>query len=82
MTTLRDRCWKFYQKLQRDAQLQQGSPIDDLVAFVIAEEGRSTCETPPDTLPLCLYFGSVQAREEFIEVFCIIEPTVIAKRMP
>ena len=38
-TQLRDRCKAFLHKAQMDAFLRQGSPVDDLVAFVISERG-------------------------------------------
>jgi hypothetical protein len=33
----RERCKAFLSKLQRDAMLRQGSPVDDLLAFIAAE---------------------------------------------
>jgi hypothetical protein len=34
---LRDRCKAILDKLRQDAILRQGSPVDDLMAFVVAE---------------------------------------------
>ena len=39
--TLRDRCKAVYRQMQRNAMLRQGSPVDDLMAFVVAEPGHS-----------------------------------------
>jgi len=80
--TLRDRCKAFYQKAQQDAMLRQGSPVDDLMAFVLAEKGRAADKRLEPTLPLVLYFGSVQDREEFIAVVHEAKPGMVAKRMP
>lgn len=80
--TLRDRCKKFYQQAQLNAMLRQGSPVDDLMAFVISEKGRAADRSLSDTLPLCLYFGNEQDREEFIALVHEIKPNMIAKKMP
>ena len=82
MTTLRDRCTTLCQQMQRNAMLRQGSPVDDLMAFVIAERGRSADESLAETLPVCLYFGSEQDREEFIALVHEVKPNMITKRMP
>lgn len=79
---LRSRCKALYQKMQHDAMFHQGSPVDDLMAFVIAERGRAVDESLGETLPLCLFFGSDQEREECIELIHEIKPNTIAKRMP
>jgi hypothetical protein len=80
--TLRDRCKAMYQQMQRDAMLRQGSPVDDLMAFVVAETGRTADEGLKNTLPLCLYFGSEQDREEFVALVREAKPGMITKRMP
>ena len=38
---LRDRCKEFYQAAQRRAITRTGSPVDDLMAFVLSEIGRA-----------------------------------------
>ena len=43
--TLRERCKAMLGQLQRNAILRQGSPVDDLMAFVVAETGRSADES-------------------------------------
>jgi hypothetical protein len=71
-----------YQQMQRDAMLRLGSPVDDLTAFVVAETGRSADSRLDKTLPLCLYFGNEQDREEFIELVRAAKPNMTMKRMP
>lgn len=66
--TLRARCQEFYQSMRRNAMLRQGSPVDDLMAFVIAETGRAADKNLEETFPLCLYFGNKEDREEFVAV--------------
>jgi hypothetical protein len=82
MSGLRDRCKAFYQQMQRDAMLRQGSPVDDLVAFVVAENGRTADPALAETLPLCLYFPSEQDREEFIALVQEAKPHMLMKRLP
>lgn len=80
--SLRDRCREFLGQAQRDAILRQGSPVDDLMAFVIAETGRKGSDTLEDTLPLCLYFVTTEDRDDFVALFHEFKPNVIAKRLP
>jgi hypothetical protein len=80
--TLRERCKEMYQRIQRDAMLRQGSPVDDLMAFVIAEKGRAADVGLKETLPLCLYFGTEQDRDEFIAIVREMKPNMISKKMP
>lgn len=65
--SLRDRCQRMIDTLNRNAMLRQGSPADDLEAFVLAERGREhvveTCA------PLVLYFTDKAEREEFIALW-------------
>lgn len=79
---LRDRCKTFLNKLQTDAMLRQGSPVDDLMAFVIAETGRAADPRLEETLPLCLYFGTVEERDEFVGLVQQANPGMVMKRMP
>lgn len=44
--TLRERCKQFCQKTQQDAMLRQGDPVEDLVAFVVAEIHRVSKKMP------------------------------------
>lgn len=80
--TLRDRCKQFYQKAQQDAMLRQGSPVDDLMAFVMSEQGRAADKSLKDTLPLVLYFGNEEDREGFMAAVHEAKPGMIAKRVP
>ena len=80
--TLRDRCKIMLNKLKQDAMLRQGSPVDDLMAFVETEKGRSADNSLEDTKPLVLYFGSEKDREEFLAVIHEVKPNMITKRMP
>lgn len=81
-TSLRERCKRFYQKAQRDAMLRQGSPVDDLMAFVMSEQGRTADVSLKDTLPLVLYFSTEADREEFMAVVREAKPGMVAKKMP
>ena len=80
--TLMDRCKQFHQKAQRDAMLRQGSPVDDLMAFVLSEQGRAADESLKDTLPVVLYFGGDDDREEFMAAVREAKPGMMSKRMP
>lgn len=79
---LRDRCKEFYQTMQRNAMLRQGSPVDDLTDFVTAERGRAADDSLKDTKPLVLYFGNDTDREEFVALVHEVKLNMIAKRMP
>lgn len=80
--SLRERCKAFYQSMQRNAMLRQGSPVNDLMDFVNAERGRAADDSLKDTRPLVLYFGNDEDREEFIALVHEAKPGMIAKRMP
>lgn len=80
--TLRSRCAKFLGQQHVNAMLREGSPVDDLMAFVIAETGRTADSHLEESLPLCLYFTTKQDREEFLEVFRLAKPNVITKELP
>jgi hypothetical protein len=79
---LRDRCKELYQKMSRDAILRQGSPVDDLIAFVIAETGRTADLRLEKSLPLCLYFNNDQDREDFIAAIRKAKPNMVVKKLP
>lgn len=79
---LRDRCKQFYQEQSRNAMLRQWSPVDDIMAFVIAETGRAASPSLEETLPLCLYFGSAQDRDEFIALVHEVKPGMLTKKLP
>jgi hypothetical protein len=80
--SLQDRCKAMYQTMQLDAMLRQGSPVDDLMAFVISEIGRAADEKLEASVPLCLYFYNEQDRKEFIEAVHEAKPGMISKRWP
>ncbi len=80
--SLRNRCTAFYQKMQQDAMFRQGSAVDDLITFVIAEHGRALDPSLAETFPLCLYFGSHRDREEIVELVREVKPSTKIKRMP
>jgi hypothetical protein len=80
--SLRDRCKEFYQQQRRDAMLRQGSPVDDIVAFVTTEIGRAADERFEDSVPLALFFHNVEDREEFVDVIIDAKPGMISKRWP
>lgn len=68
--------------MQRNAILRQGSPVDDLMAFVQSEIGRSADTSLEDTTPCILYFGSEQDRDEFLSIVHEAKPGMMAKRIP
>lgn len=82
MSDLRKRCHEQWQKMHRDAMLRQGSPVDDLMAFVIAETGRAADNRLDDTLPLCLYFGSKAERDEFVDIVRAEKPNMLTRKLP
>jgi hypothetical protein len=79
---LRDRCKEMVGQLQRNAMLRQGSPVDDLTAFVVSEIGRAASTTLDDSLPLCLYFDNKEDREEFVAAVQEAKPGMVSKRWP
>ena len=83
MATLRERCKAFYQQQSRNAILRQGDPVEDLVAFVVAENGRKAADPVlDDALPLCLYFTNHDDREEFVAAVRQSFPHLMTKRVP
>ena len=80
--TLRERCLEMHRRMHRDAMLRQGSPVDDLVDFVVAERGRAAEDRLDESLPLCIYFKTEGDREEFIDAFHKAKPGLITKRLP
>lgn len=80
--TLRERCTQFYQSQGRNAMLRQGSSVEDLIAFVVAETGRAADKSLDPTLPLCLYFGTKEDREEFVALVREAKPGMMMKQLP
>lgn len=62
--------------------LRQGSPVDDLMAFVVAEIGRSADDRLAETLPLVLYFATKQDRDEFVAAVQEAKPGMVARKLP
>lgn len=60
--TLRDRCAEFLDPRNRILE----PSADELVAFVLAETGRTADLSLDQSLPLVLYFGSAIERREFV----------------
>lgn len=80
--TLRNRCKEFLSMAERNAIMRVGNPVDDLLAFVETEKGRSADSSLEDTRPLILYFGNDADRDEFLALVHEAKPGMIAKRMP
>ena len=80
--TLRDRCKIIADKIARDGMLRQGSAIDTILEFVLAERGRASDPPLEGTLPLVLYCGSKADRDGLIAVFREVHPNAISKEMP
>jgi len=66
----------------RNAIMRVGSPVENLMAFVVAETGRAADERLEESLPLCLYFGSDEDREEFVAMVREAKPGMMMKRLP
>jgi hypothetical protein len=82
MIDLRDRCQKMYQKMRYDAMMRRGSPVDDLMAFVISETGRASEHRFEKRFPLCLFFNDEQSRDEFIALWREDRPNVTIRKIP
>lgn len=82
MPTLRERCRTVLNQIQKDGILRQGSGVETLVAFVLAETGRRVDPRLEPTLPLVLYFGNAKDRDDFIELARQTNPNWISKKMP
>lgn len=80
--SLRDRCKEMVGAMQRNAMLRQGSPVDDLMAFVQSEIGRTADASLEETKPMILYFGNEQDRAEFISMVHEVKPGMVAKAIP
>lgn len=82
MNTLRDRCKGMLNTLQRNARLRQGSPVDDLEAFVISERGRAADDRLDAAKTLVLYFRTDEDRDEFVRLVREARPDMITKAIP
>ncbi len=82
MSDLRERCKQMLSKISMNGMLRQGSPVDDLMAFVLAEQGRAADASLKEALPLVLYFPADADRDEFIAAVCEAKPGMYAKKLP
>lgn len=80
--SLRDRCQEMYQTMTRNAMLRQGSPVDDLMAFVQSEIGRTADPSLEDTRSLILYFANEEDRAGMKAVLLDAKPGMYAKDIP
>lgn len=80
--TLRERCREMLDHLRRDDMMRQGLPVDELMAFVLAEKGRAADTELAETLPLCLYFANDKDRDNFIGMIQEFKPNMITKKLP
>lgn len=82
MSTLRDRCKAMCDQMSRNAILRQSSSVDDLMAFVQAELGRTADKRLDDTCSLILYFGNEEDRAEFKAMVSEVKPNWMMKNIP
>ena len=80
--TLRDRCKEMCSQMQRNGMLRQGSPVDDLMAFVQAELGRTADDRLENTCSLILYFGNEEDRAGFKALVAEAKPNWMMKEIP
>jgi hypothetical protein len=78
--SLKDRCKQFIADAKRDET--QNTLADALVAFVTTEIGRAADERFEDSVPLALYFATVEDREVFVKAINDAKPGMISKRWP
>lgn len=79
---LRERCQAMNDQLHRNAILRQGSAVDDLMAFVQAELGRTADERLENTCSLILYFGNEEDRADFKRMVAEVKPNWMQKEIP
>lgn len=86
MSTLRERCKAMIDEIisitDDDGVTMYNDAIDNLVAFVLAEKGRSADPKLEGSLPLVMYCGDEASRQELIDAFKASHPGVRTKRMP
>jgi hypothetical protein len=82
MTTLRDRCAVFLSEQQQRAIMRVGDPVRELMGFVLAERGRTADKSLEESLPLVLYFGTTEDREEMVAAIREAKPNLISRPMP
>lgn len=79
---LRDRCKAFLSTAQANRIMRQGDPVEELVAFVTSETGRTADKALDKALPLVLYFKTDADRDEFIAAVHEAKPDMIARKLP
>lgn len=82
MSNLRTRCKAFLDQARLNGIMRQGSPVDDLMAFVVSETGRQADDRLAEALPLCLYFETDADRDEFIAAVQEAKPNMTARKVP
>jgi hypothetical protein len=80
--TLEERCRQFLSTQQQRAIMRTGSPVRELMGFVLAERGRSADKSLEESLPLVLYFASAEDREEMVAAIQEAQPNLISRPMP
>lgn len=78
---LRDRCKKLYERLGCDAILRQGDPVQTIMDFVLAENGRAVAgDALPEAKAVVLYFTTSEDREEFISTIHKVKPELTVRK--
>lgn len=62
--------------------LRQGDPVQDIVAFVQSEIGRTADPSLEDAKSLILYFANESDRAEFKAIVHEMKPGMYAKDIP
>jgi hypothetical protein len=80
--TIEERCREFLTQQQSRAIMRTGSPVRELMGFVLAERGRSADKSLEESLPLVLYFASAEDREEMVAAIREAKPNLISRPTP
>ena len=59
--------------------LRQHDPIETILNFVVAEIGRRADYSLETTLPLCLYFPTIEEREAFAKAIFDLNPNWVTR---
>lgn len=82
MSTLRERCKALLEEMITMSIDDDNDDIDNLMAFVLAEKGRSADRRLEESLPLVLYCEDDAFRDELIAAFKAVRPNIVTKKMP
>lgn len=82
MSTLRERCAEMIGRLNRDAILRQGDPVETLLAFVMIETAKEAEPALSNAVPLCLYFGDDADRDDFVRMWRQAHPRSRMVKVP